>query len=290
MSEAVSASEALGGEGQEAPAEGVQEGNAAESGGEQQGPWYGELDNDIKGWAENKGWKTPQDALRSAWNLEKLLGADKAGNALVMPKEDDTEGWNAFYDRLGRPESPDKYQFNLPEGDQESEIGGWFREQAHQLGLTQQQAAKLFEGFNERAAAMHQDQQTQTQAQQTADIAALKKEWGQAYEDNIMAGRKAARQFGFDGEKLSKLESALGTKDMLEMMANIGRSIGEHSFEGGNTPGGFGLTPAAAKQQVAELKGDEQFNKAYLDAQHPGHKGAVEKMKRLMEAAYPGGQ
>lgn len=293
MNDVVSGAEALSGQAEQAPQDAGQEGNAASQnigGGEQNAPWYGDLDGDIKGWVENKGWKSQKDALQSAWNLEKLLGADKAGNAVVIPKEGDADAWNAFYERLGRPQTPNDYKFNLQEGDEESEIGQWFRDQAHKLGLNQQQAAALFEGFDQLMGSQAEQSQADLAAKAQQEMTELKREWGQAFEDNIMAGRKAARQFDLGEETLNKIEDALGTKGMLELMAKIGNSIGEHSFETGtNRAGGFGLTPAAAKQQIAELQADSQFQAAYLDAQHVGHKEAVQKMQRLQQAAYPGG-
>ena len=62
--------------------------------------------------------------------------------------------------------------------------------------------------------------------------------------------------------------------------------MGEPSFEGGertNTTG-FGLTPAAAQQQIADLRSDKQFMDAYMS----GSREHVAKMQRLMEAAYAG--
>ena len=70
---------------------------------------------------------------------------------------------------------------------------------------------------------------------------------------------------------------------MLKLFAILGSKMGEDTFEGGERTGsgGFGVTPAAARQQIADLKTDKQFMEAYLS----GSKEHVAKMQRLMEAA-----
>ena len=277
MSEAeASASGVLAGEAPAAPVEASEgSGNAA--------PWYGEIDDSLVGYIENKGWKSPGDAINGYANLEKLLGADRAGNTVVLPKEGDAEGWNEIYNRLGRPEKPDEYKI---EGDDDR--AQWFRDQAHAAGLNQEQASKLYGAWSEQEQAREQAQGEEIQAQQAADIESLKKDWGLQYEANVMAGRKAASRFGLDEEKLGSLEESLGTRGLLEFMSKIGRSMGEDSFESGASSGrGFGLTPQAAQAKIGELKGDKDFQAAYLDAGHPGHREAMEKMTRLAQAAYP---
>lgn len=284
MSEAMSGAEAIdAGQGEAPPGgEGGDAGNISDS------PWYGEVEGELKGWVENKAWKTPVDALQSARNLEKLLGADRAGNTVIIPKEGDAEGWGSLYERLGRPEGADGYKFSLEEGQQEGDLGAWFRGKAHEAGLTQEQAASLYGGFNELMAQTKEDSAAQSAAEQQQDISSLRKEWGQEYDTNILAGKKAANRFGLEKEQLSSIESAIGTKGMLSLMAKIGRAMGEHSFVSDDSTGGdFGMTPAAAQHKIAGLLNDESFTKAYLDAQNPGHKSAVDKMKALQQAANP---
>ena len=72
---------------------------------------------------------------------------------------------------------------------------------------------------------------------------------------------------------------------MLRLFATLGSKMGEDSFAGERGEGGFGVTPAAAKQQIADLKLDKGFMDKYLS----GDRDAVDKMRRLMEAAHAGG-
>jgi hypothetical protein len=77
----------------------------------------------------------------------------------------------------------------------------------------------------------------------------------------------------------------MGTSEMLKLFANLGSKMGEDSFEDGSrgsSNGSFGLTPATARQQMSDLKLDKSFMGEYLG----GNPDAVNKMKRLMEAAH----
>lgn len=98
---------------------------------------------------EAKQWKSADDAIRSYRELE-----TDVNKALKVPEADaPAEEWNAFYGKLGRPESADKYELKLntetvPEGfpyDEKSAIE--FRTWAHEAGLTPAQAQTLHDKF-----------------------------------------------------------------------------------------------------------------------------------------------
>ena len=110
-------------------------------------------------------------------------------------------------------------------------------------------------------------------------------EWGQAFDQQIGAGRRAVAALGLDAGKLAAYEEKLGTAEMLKLFATLGSKMGEDTFAGERGEGGFGTTPAQAKAQIADLKLDKGFMDKYLS----GDKDAVSKMSRLMEAAYAGG-
>lgn len=259
-------------------------GNVAQGAGQQsQGAWYEAFPEDVRGLVETKGWQSPVDAIQSYTNLEKFLGADKAGRGLVLPKDDaGPEEWSQVYDRLGRPKSPDQYQLPIPQGaDPEfaNEAAGKF----HELGLTAKQAQALTEWFNgksENAIAAQQSQMAQSAEQQMAE---LQREWGKEFDANIEAGRRAARQFGVQEETLSKIENALGTKEMLKLFSSIGKGVSEDSFVDGSGNGKFGMSPEAARVQINRLKADPDWTAKYLS----GNADARAEMERLMRAGYP---
>src|SRR5210317_461631 len=83
----------------ETPAEPVQE------------SWFDSFeDGDLKGFVEAKGLKSAEQAVKSYREAEKFLGAPK-GKLLRWPDELNEETLATIYDKLGRPETPEGYEF-----------------------------------------------------------------------------------------------------------------------------------------------------------------------------------
>lgn len=262
---------------------GTPAGAAGNTGTPEQQPqsWDASLDEDTRAYIQNKGWKDPTDILSSYRNLEKYAGGSK--NLLELPGEDaDDNTLNNFYNKLGRPEKPDEYGFQPPEN-ADPQLMDWFKNTAHQAGLNKQQASKLFDAWNEMTGSKLQEMQAQSREQSEKSINELKREWGSAYDSQIDAGKRAVAALGYDEARLNKLEDSMGTAEMLRLFATLGSKMGEDSFEGGRSDESFGgITPAVARQQIADLKLDNQFMAKYLK----GDPDARSKMTRLMEKAY----
>lgn len=244
------------------------------------GNWYDSWENqELKGYVQNKGWKDPSELAVGYQNLEKLLGGEK----LPMPKgADDLEGWNRVFDSLGRPTAATDYKMGLPEG-ADPTFAKAASEKFYELGLSSKQAEALASWYNEQASSAQQSSMDNLAQQADQQLSDLRREWGGAYDENVELGRRAAREFGLGQDKLNALEMAFGTGDMMKFMAQIGRGMTEHNFEGGRSPGSFGMTPAAAQSRIAELRNDKQWASSYLN----GNADARAEMARLMSLAYP---
>jgi hypothetical protein len=245
-------------------------------------PWYQSFPEDIRGFAENKGWQTPVDAIQSYANLEKFMGADKAGRGLVLPKDDNPEEWGQVYDKLGRPKTPQDYQLKVPENDT-GEFAKTAAETFHKLGLTTKQAQALSEWYNQESQQMLSSQFEQSIQKQEQEMSELQREWGPQFDEKVAAGQRAAANFGVDAETLSKVESVIGTKQLLSFFSEIGKMIAEDSFVEGNQTGKFGVSPEAAKARISSLKADREWSSKYLQ----GNADARAEMQRLMRIAYP---
>ena len=243
------------------------------------GNWWDNIeDSDLKGYVANKGWKDSTELARGYQNLEKLLGSEK----LPMPKgDDDVEGWNKLYTKLGRPETPEGYGIKAADG-QDPTLANAAASKFHELGLTEKQGQALTNWWAEQSQGLL-DAQSAAQAQSAEQaIAELKNEWGNKYDENIELGRRAAREYGLDADALGKIEGALGTKGLLDLMAKIGRGQGEAEFIGqGKTS--FGMSPEAARARIQALKGDAEWTQRYLK----GDADARAELERLHRLGYP---
>jgi hypothetical protein len=245
--------------------------------------WYGAYPEEVRGLVETKGWQSPVDAINSYSNLEKLLGADKAGRGLVLPKDDaPADEWGKVYDRLGRPKSSDEYKLPIPDGDT-GEFAKVAAGKFHELGLSAKQAQGLAEWWNATQAEMGSSQANSMAMNSEMEMEQLQKEWGPQYDANIEAGRRAARQFGVDAPMLEKMESALGTAEMLKFFAKVGKGMGEDAIVEGSSSGKFGISPEAARVRIQQLKADPEWTAKYLS----GNADAKAELERLMRAGFP---
>ena len=256
------------------------------------------LPADIRGEASFRDIKDLDGLARSYLNAAKMVGLDKS-RLVAIPGPDDKDGWDKVYAAIGRPEAADKYQFKaptLPEGLKVDEkLQTAFAGKAHELGITQRQAAGLYEWWNAaRAGEFTQAQETGKQRQADA-MKALKEDkdfGGAAFDQNLDLARRGLAHYA--GEELvAELErSGLGDHPaLIKAFAKLGRQAQEDGVLGKGAGGAAAQkSPAEAQQEIAALRNDDQFMKAYGKKSAPGHAEAIEKMARLYEQAYPGAE
>lgn len=238
-------------------------------------------DEDLRGWLQSKGMDKagPEAVAKSYRDLERMFGADRAGRTMVLPNEEASpEERMEVFDRLGRPETPDKYDLPLPENADEN-FTQFAREAFHKAGLTAEQAKAFTEqytGYVER-----QQQDTQAQYQQTveAEDKALREQWGQNYDKNLSLAKRAARTLikgGDDNERVAKidaLEKALGYRGLMEFMGELGQRLGEDNFVDGDDSQNI----HSARAKIQELESNAEFMKRYM----AGDKNALDTMRKL---------
>lgn len=239
-----------------------------------------------------KGWKGPADALLSYQNLEKVFGADKAGRTILAPKsDDDADGWSAVYNRLGRPETPDKYGLPVPEGDD-----GSFATAAapvlHELGLTTRQAKGLAEWWNKASAARVEAEGESFSKASEAEYASLRGEWGAAASQNEELAKRAVLKFskeaGLDEGSFDAMERAIGTAKVMKLFHAIGAQFREADFVASDAPSSGALNPSQAKNKVASMFADKEFMARYMHQDQRIRQSAIEEMMNLNRMANPG--
>lgn len=238
------------------------------------GPWYADFkDPDTRGYVESKGWKTAEDVARSAHEAERKLGAP-ANELLRIPKADaKPEDIAKVYSALGKPETPDGYKLIVPEGDD----GSYSKKLApllHKAHVTQQQLDILNPGWNEMQAADAKAAQDALLTAQTNEWNELHKKWpGDTWNQRVELAKRAQRQFGIDPEMVDLLEGSFGKDNkpgnarVIEFLAKIGESTGEHAFEAGNKNSASfnAMTPEAARAKLKDLETDREWGARYLN-------------------------
>lgn len=265
--------------------------NAASAAAPQQqsnGEWYSGIQNETtRTWAQAKGWKDPLAAVESAYNLEKLIGFDKAGRTVVIPGDDATPEQRAAYNsRIGVPENAEGYKLPVPEGMDDAfskQAANWF----HKHGIPAKAGEGIVSEYNSYVAAQQAQQEQARTVQSEQDLDQMRGEWGQAFNERIEISRRGLTEFLPAGtpeertEMMDKLESAMGTKNFLKFAHSLGAGLGEHKLHQGSNSGL--MTPAQASQKIAELKSNKEWTSAYLG----GDKVKAKELQDLISMANP---
>lgn len=218
-----------------------------------------------------------------------LVGADKA-HVLRMPKDEaDEAGFNEVYARLGRPEKPEGYTLQPP-ADTPAEVTAAFQQAAHKAGLSGKQAGAVMDFYRTAIEAQAQQLEHRAGTEYDATNAALKEEWGNAFDNKRHAIQKLIVNAG-GKEALDAFNAIGGGRNalLLKTLAKIADSQAEPSTLRGGSGGGMSqaLTPAAAAARIAEKQRDPEFMKAYNTRGHQAHAAAVAEMTALYREAFP---
>lgn len=239
-------------------------------------------DQDLRVWAEGKHFPSPEQAVKTAYNLEKLMGADKAGRTVTMLGEDSTpEQRNEFFNKLGRPGKAEEYSFTLEEGNGDTARLEAMRGKAHELGITDAQFSGLAQADLEYLGGLSQGMSDDNAAKAADAEAQLKKDWGAAYDQKVAGIDVAAVKLGMSTEQLDGLRNAMGPVEAMKFVDGLNTKMGDHDFDEGESVMPGHPTPDQAQKQLSELTMNKEFMDAWLDKQHPGHKAAVEKKAQL---------
>lgn len=217
-------------------------------------------------------------------NAQRLVGA----KGVVLPgKEAKPEEWDAVWNQLGRPEKPDGYRKveNLPNGVRIDEAQAKrFSQVAHEIGLTDEQHARLLRFEADRVAESAQASEKAALVKAEQAVQHLRKEWGSAFEQNLGLAREAAKRFG--GEEIMA-DPVLGNDPrLIAMLAKAGKAIANDAFIG-NGRQSFRLSPAEARAEIDRLMLDKGFVEARTRPTHAGHEAAKARWTELHKAAYP---
>lgn len=199
------------------------------------------------------------------------------GGAVKIPTDKSTdEERSAFYAKLGRPESADKYEWQPPEGiSVEGVTDGEFKkfkDLAFAAGLSNKQLGAVMGGWSEIVKSL-QAKQTQflsDQSEQTT--AALKKEWGDEYQQKFDLTMKKLDSLGIR----KHLEaSGILTPEIVKGFYGMISSKEETAMRGATGDNGDNVA------RIAALKS----NPAYLNSSHPEHGAVIRELNSLLDAA-----
>jgi len=227
--------------------------------------------------------KDVENLARSYVNAQRLIGADK----IAVPVNPTDEDLDRIYDRLGRPETPNDYGFDVDGNVITEELAANYADVAHKLRLTPDQAKGILDYYRSTV------EQEGAQSLELAEVAkeqtvqSLRQEWGRAFDQKVEAAARVAQEFAdpemfnitlADGSKLG--DNAEFIKAFAKI-ADFRQSVTSEDTVAEMSQSSV-MTPATAQAEIDAIMNDKSH--AYWDRKNPiARQKAVERMQHLME-------
>ena len=227
---------------------------------------------------------TEIDALAKSYiNATKMIGQDK----MVIPNNNSTEDqWNEVYEKLGRPESAEKYKLEAKSDVVPMDDGAIksFAEQSHKLGLNNKQAQGILEFYKNSMEGTAKQAQVDTETAQAQSTQELRQEWGRDFDAKIkQAGALAKANINAD---VLDMPLQNGTRlgdhpEIIKGFAKIANMMSEDKII--STESESVNTVKDLESEIASIMNNREG--PYWNKQHPDHDKSVQQLYTLREMA-----
>jgi len=220
-----------------------------------------------------------EDFVKSYLHAQKMVGADK----IPVPNKHSTdEDWNEVFKRLGAPNNPEDYKYDIKDQELDSNQVQEFNKTAHRLGLLPKQAEGLIKFYNELNGNIASSQEEQAAQAQLNTEAELKKEYGPQYAKRLdQAKRLAVNSLGQDFLENTYLKDGSRLGDNLQVIkafSDLADKLSEDPIIQGD--GTSYMTAREIEKEITELT---QEGSPYWEKAHPNHQKSVDEVLKLRE-------
>jgi len=227
--------------------------------------------------------KDVENLARSYVNAQRLIGADK----IAVPVNPTDEDLDRIYDRLGRPETPKDYSFDVDGSVITEELATDYADVAHKLRLTPDQAKGVLDYYRSSVEQSGEQSLELAEAAKEQTVESLRSEWGRAFDQKVEAAAKTAQEFAdpemfnitlADGSKLG--DNAEFIKAFAKI-ADFRQSVTSEDTVAEMSQSNV-MTPATAQAEIDAIMNDKSHS--YWDRKNPiARQKAVERVQHLME-------
>ena len=256
--------------------------------------FHSQLAEDLRQEASLQSFKDINSLAKSYVHAQKMIGS-----SVRLPSKDSTpeqiaefydkikdipnianlEDRSTLYTKLGRPESPDKYNYGLPqELTENNQTLNEFSKVAHELGLNNEQAAKIanFQVQRELQA------MEKVKADQIEGERILKQQWGSDYDTKLSQARAAAKMFATkypeQVQALLSIPTIGNNPAFLDMLSKAGSSL----IEQGHVQGLKSIQVSNAAEKLKAIKS----NPAFGNSMDPNHNKLIAEYNDLAALVY----
>jgi len=194
--------------------------------------WLSDIDESLKGdksLHKFSGEKWKENLAKSYVELEKKLGS-----TVQVPKEGASEEeWGKFFSKIGRPDSPDKYE--LP-GEIADEVKAVVAKEAFKNGVTPKQLQSVIAALQQGGQAQMAKADEAVQKEYETAVSTLKSEYGNDFDSNVQLAAKALHGL-FPNGSAAILEKSLGNDPrLIRDLVALGKRLGEDGIVKGEAP------------------------------------------------------
>jgi hypothetical protein len=220
-----------------------------------------------------------EDLLKGYVHAQKLVGTNK----IPVPNKHSTdEDWNEVFKRLGAPDTPEGYKYNLKDVEMDQSQVSEFNKTAHQLGLLPKQAEGLIKFYNEMNGNIAATQEEQAAQAQLNTETELKKEYGPQFAKRLDQAKKlAVSTLGQDFLEKTYLKdgSRLGDNlSVIKAFSSLADKLSEDEIIKGDGTGYM-----TAKEIEKEIDDLTQEGSPYWNKTHPNHQKNIQEVLKLRE-------
>ena len=243
--------------------------------------WKSTLSDDLKNDPTLSNFKDVESLAKTVVHQQKVLGS-----RIPIPKTDEEK--MEVYNKLGRPETADKYEVSIPTDYKQympEEQVNQFKNVAHSIGLNNEQVNALIEYQKNTIDYELKNQPARFDAGRKQSEQTLKEEWGYDYDKNVAKAKRAMAVYGDDDIKqLLSTTEAGNHPAVIKMFARLGEDITEDMAK--NTQNNtLAVSALDAEQEITDIFDDPDH--PYHDPKHRAHNAAVERVRQLHEKRFP---
>jgi hypothetical protein len=247
---------------------------------------------------QNKGWAKGIDSLDSLLkqfdNAQSLIGKKTIG----VPADDaPPEEWQAFYNKMGRPEDPKAYEFDPQAAPEGLELPEEMRRTAeeeellksifHEAGLTKAQAKAVLQktdsAFLEKYKENIQQMTEQKKAKDTEFVSLLEKHFGQDKDNVVGVAETLLKKYVPQG--MEDYVRSLDNQSMLALSSVLYKMHKEARAEGSFEKSGESVTPAVGPKELRAEALKIMSDPSYQDPFNKNRDQMLAKVKELYATA-----
>lgn len=247
--------------------------------------WMAKLPKEMQEDPSLRLFSNEENLAKSYVNLRKKMGASE-DEIIRVPKGE--EEFEEVYKKLGRPEAPDKYEFERPEMpdgmEYDAEGEEFLRKMAFENGLNSKQAANIYSTVVKQRLEQYNDISNASSEYQQKLAEDVKTRLGDAYQSRINGARAVMESADDEFKTLLETTEVGGYKlgdhpAFVDHMGQLGgRLLGDKALKGADSEA---MTPADVKAEIESFRGKNQD--ALYDSTHPDHNKTVTQLGRLYD-------